>query len=84
VGNADKSHSLYDEHVNVIVRHKAGAEVEFGNTLLLTEQEDGLIVDWEFFRDPAPADARLLKQSQERLKEGLEIDVHLGRRGPRF
>ena len=70
VGNADKIHSLYDEHVNVIVRHKAGAEVEFGNTLLLTEQGDGLIVDWELFRNPAPADAR-------RLKERLGIDVHL-------
>ena len=34
-------------------------------------------MDQELFRDPAPADARLLKQSQERLKEGLEIDVHL-------
>ena len=77
VANADKIHSLYDEHVKVIVRHKAGAEVEFGNTLLLTEQGDGLIVDWELFRDPAPADARLLKQSQEHLKERLGIDVHL-------
>ena len=32
VANEDKIHSLYDEHVNVIVRRKAGATVEFGNT----------------------------------------------------
>ena len=77
VANADKIHSLYDEHVNVIVRRKAGAAVEFGNTLLLTEQRDGLIVDWELFRDSAPADARLLEQSQERLKQRLGIDIQL-------
>ena len=77
VANEDKIHSLYDEHVNVIVRHKAGAHVEFGNTLLLAEQRDGLIVDWELFRDSAPADARLLKPSQERIKQRLEIDIKL-------
>jgi hypothetical protein len=37
VANADKILSLYDPDVRVIVRGKAGAEVEFGNTLLLGE-----------------------------------------------
>jgi hypothetical protein len=77
VANADKIHSLYDEHVNVIVRHKASAHVEFGNTLLLAEQRNGLIVDWKLFRDSAPADTRLLKPSQERIKQRLEIDIKL-------
>ena len=77
VANEDKIHSLYDEHVNVIVRRKAGSAVEFGNTLFLAEQRDGLIVDWELFRDSAPADTRLLKQSQERIKERLGINIEL-------
>jgi hypothetical protein len=66
--NKDKILSLYDQDVNVIVRKKAGAEVEFGNTLLLGENSQGLIVDWEFFKKTAPADVRLLRQSVERMK----------------
>jgi hypothetical protein len=77
VANEGKIHSLYDEHVNVIVRRKAGSAVEFGNTLLLAEQRDGLIVDWELFRDSAPADTRLLQPSQERIKERLGIEIAL-------
>jgi hypothetical protein len=45
VNNADKLLSLYETDTRVIVRGKAGAEVELGNTLLLAEQRDGLIVD---------------------------------------
>ena len=77
VANEDKIHSLYDENINVIVRRKAGRAVEFGNTLFLAEQRDGLIVDWELFRDSAPADTQLLKPSQERIKERLGIDIQL-------
>ena len=35
VANEDKILSLYDPDIHVLVRGKAGAEVEFGNTLLL-------------------------------------------------
>ena len=35
VANEDKILSIYENEVNVIVRRKAGAEVEFGNTLYL-------------------------------------------------
>jgi len=45
VANQDKILSLYEDDVNVIVRHKAGAEVEFGNTLYLAEQSEGMIID---------------------------------------
>jgi hypothetical protein len=34
--------SLYETDTRVIVRGKAGASVEFGNTLLLAEQPDGV------------------------------------------
>jgi hypothetical protein len=77
VANKNKLLSIYEDDVNVIVRHKSGAEVEFGNTLLLTEQDDGLIVDWRLFRDQAPADSRLLKNSHRRIAEKLGIDVKL-------
>jgi hypothetical protein len=69
VANADKILSLYEPDVHVIVRKKAGAEVEFGNTLLLAENPQGLIVDWELFQDKAPADSALLPWSVGRMEE---------------
>jgi len=41
VPNEDKILSLYEADVQVIVRKKAGAEVEFGNTLFLAENPQG-------------------------------------------
>jgi Transposase DDE domain len=69
VANADKILSLYDPQVRVIVRGKAGAEVEFGNTVLLGENRQGVILDYEFFRDSAPADSQLLFGSLLRVWE---------------
>lgn len=69
VANEAKILSLYEPDVHVIVRRKAGAEVEFGNTLLLGENPQGLIVDWEFFRESAPADSALLPRSVGRMEE---------------
>jgi IS5 family transposase len=68
VANADKLLSLYEEEIHVIVRGKAGAEVEFGNTLFLAEQADGLIVDHCLFYGQAPADSKCLRPSAERIK----------------
>lgn len=67
VDNAEKLLSLYDPDARVITRRKAEALVEFGNTLLLTENSQGLIVDWELFRETAPADAHLLLRSLDRV-----------------
>jgi len=77
VANKDKLLSIYEDDVHGIVRHKSGAEVEFGNTLLLVEQDDGLIVDWKLFRDQAPADSRLLQNSHQRITGILDIDLKL-------
>jgi len=66
--NQEKILSLYEGEVRVIVRKKAGAEVEFGNTLLLGENPQGLILDWELFRETAPADSRLLQRSVRRMR----------------
>lgn len=67
--NADKILSLYESEVNVIVRGKPNSEIEFGNSLLLAEQEDGLIVDWDLHRNGAPNDSHQLKPCLERIME---------------
>jgi hypothetical protein len=77
VANEDKLLSLYEDAVNVIVRHKSGAEVEFGNTLLLVEQHDGLIVDWKLFRKQAPSDSKLLQDSHKRITGRLGDTIRL-------
>jgi hypothetical protein len=77
VDNKDKILSLYEKDVHVIVRRKAGAEVEFGNTLFLAEQSDGLIVDWKLFRHQGPADSKMLTDSHKRVVNRLGCDVTL-------
>src|SRR6266705_797773 len=67
--NEETTLSLYEPEVRVIVRKKAGAEVEFGNTLLLAENSQGLIIDWELFAESAPADAQLLARSVGRMEK---------------
>jgi hypothetical protein len=67
VANAEKILSLYDPEVRVIVRGKAGAEVEFGNTVLFGENRQGVILDYEIFRESAPADSQTLFGSLSRV-----------------
>jgi hypothetical protein len=67
VANAGKILSLYDLDVRVIVRGKAGAEVEFGNTALIGENRQGVILDYALFRESAPADSQLLFESLLRV-----------------
>jgi hypothetical protein len=75
VANDQKVLSLYEPEVRVIVRGKAGAEVEFGNTVLLGENRQGVILDYEFFRDSAAADSQLLFGSLLRVREATGRDV---------
>ena len=77
VDNKDKILSLYEEHIHVVVRRKAGAEVEFGNTLFLAEQSDGLIIDWKLFEQQAPADSKMLADSHQRIVHRLGGDIAL-------
>jgi hypothetical protein len=83
VANAGKILSLYDTDVRVIVRGKAGAEVEFGNTLLLGENAQGVILDYELFRESAPADSQLVFGSLLRILEatGRRVDAVVTDRG---
>ena len=65
IKNSEKILSLYEDELHVIVRGKAGSETEFGNTLLLVEQADGLIVDFMLCREKSPGDPTLLINSLE-------------------
>ena len=83
VANEEKILSLYETDVHVIVRKKAGAEVEFGNTLLLGENSQGVIMDWELFRESATADSQLLPRSVGRMEQayGPELKAVAADRG---
>jgi hypothetical protein len=70
VPNADKILSLYETQVRVIVRGKAGAEVEFGNTVLLGENRQGVILDYQLFQESAPSDSQTLFESLGRVWDG--------------
>ena len=72
VDNAEKILSLYEPNIQVLVRGKAGAEVEFGNKLLLGENRQGIILDFQTWPESAPADASVLVESLERVVVGLK------------
>jgi hypothetical protein len=72
MANAEKILSLYEPDIHVLVRGKARAEVEFGNTLMICEQAQGLIVDYELFKKQAPADAGLLPGCTRRLQKNFD------------
>lgn len=65
----EKILSLYDKDAHVIVRGKAGNEVEFGQGLILAEQRNGLIVDWEMFAQQPPSDSKLLEPVLTRIEK---------------
>jgi hypothetical protein len=69
VKNEDKILSFYEPEVHVIVRGKAGAEVEFGNSLYMAEQMDGLIVDLLLMEEQPPGDNKLVQGSVERIEQ---------------
>ena len=73
IKSTDKILSLYENDVNVIVRHKASAMVEYGNKVSLLEQKDGLIIDWDLSKDGAPVDTKLCIASYDRTKEKLGV-----------
>lgn len=72
VKNSEKILSLYEPDINVIVRGKAGAEVEFGNSCVISEQRDGLIVDWQLYQDKAPGDAKILAERLDKMNEDYD------------
>ena len=71
VGNDKKILSLYDPDIRVIVRGKANAEVEFGNSLMICEQRDGVIVNWKLTKDKVPSDSQELRPKIEEITEAF-------------
>lgn len=74
VANRDKILSLHDDSVNVIVRGKAGAAVEFGNKLWLGENRDGIIIDYKLYQDN-PCDSALPGPALKRLAGDRKLDI---------
>jgi len=62
VANADKILSLYEEDIRLIKRGKAGADIEFGNSLFVAETAEGFILDHELRKEASPGDAKWLKE----------------------
>lgn len=83
VANTDKILSLYEEDIHVVVRGKAGASVEFGNSLFIAETESGFILDHELRRDASPGDGKWVQERFEKMKEasGGELYGVIGDRG---
>jgi Transposase DDE domain len=69
VPNTEKILSFYEADVHVMVRGKASGEIEFGNSLLICEQSDGFIVDFELRREAPKADVKCLEGSIARVEE---------------
>jgi len=80
--NKEKILSLYDPDVEVIVRGKSGAAVEFGNNLWLGETREGLIVDYLLEKEKT-SDAKQIQPAIGRLVEeqGLAVRNVWGDRG---
>lgn len=74
VANEDKILSLYDDSIAIIVRGKAGAEVEFGNKFTLVENRQGLVMDYILHRDN-PSDSKLVEPSIARLLDEMKLPI---------
>lgn len=61
VPSAEKVISVYEPDARVMVRGKSGAEVEFGNQLVLGESAGGLIVYWDLCGDVRVDSNRMLE-----------------------
>lgn len=74
VDNQDKILSVYHDDINIIKRGKAGGKYEFGNTLFLAEQNDGLILDWKLYRTDVK-EPQATPESVTRMTESYEFDI---------
>lgn len=68
VDNADKILSAHEPDIDVIVRGKAGSQVEFGNELFLAESWGGLIIDYQLYGREAPGEGEKMHESVERIE----------------
>ena len=79
--NKDKILSFYDDSTSVILRGKAGARIEFGCKLMLAEQTNGFIVDWQLYNGDAD-DVTLTEECVQRIVDrGLKVNSVTGDKG---
>lgn len=76
VKNCDKLLSLYEEDARVIVRGKSGAEIEYGNKLMLVENREGLITHWKLYNE-TQSDSELLIETVEKIQVNIGINLKL-------
>src|SRR5690606_6500178 len=69
IANAQKILSLYEKDIHVVVRGKAGADVEFGNSLFVAEASSGYILDHQLREEASPGDTKWLAQRLSILQE---------------
>ncbi len=83
VKNAEKVLSVYEPDAQVIVRGKAGQEVEFGNTLFLGESVEGYLLDWKLYGSRTPSENEQMQESLQRQNRFNLARTHSGHvRGP--
>jgi IS5 family transposase len=78
VPNSEKILSIYEPAIKVYVRGKSGAEVEYGNQLLLGENREGLITYYDLFEDVKADSARLpgvIEATEQSVGEKLRLAV---------
>lgn len=76
VKNAEKILSAHEADIDVIVRGKAGAQVEFGNELFIAESGGGMIIDYRLYGKAAPSEPKKMLESVER-QQALHVEAAL-------
>lgn len=74
VKSSEKILSLYESEVQVVVRGKLEKETEFGTPFLLGEQQDGLILHNQLYKENV-SDAKILIEGVESVEERLKVEV---------
>ncbi len=69
VANAEKILSLYEKNIHVVVRGKANAAVEFGNSLFIAETTEGYILDHQLRKEASLGDAQWLKERYATMQQ---------------
>jgi hypothetical protein len=82
VPTADKILSIHEPDINVIVRGKSAAEVEYGNQLTIGENRDGLVTFYELYED-VKNDSNRLIDAIDKTQENVDdlLDLIVGDRG---
>ena len=82
VPSNEKIISPFETSAKIMVRGKSGAEVEFGNQLMIGENRDGLIVFYELYEE-VKSDSKLYIEAIEKTEEtvGSTLELICGDRG---